>query len=259
MKPKHILKCSFSILFLIIFCQITAAQEKETIIPVKTERYGLRLGIDLKHLAQNIYDSNFKGFEAVGDYRISKKLYVAGEIGTENKTTDDSYLNFTTKGTYLRVGIDLNGYENWLDMENMIYVGFRYSVSTFSQRLNSYSIYYNSAPQGNTLPAGSTSINYFEDNKVIADKNYSGLSAHWAEVVAGIKAEVLKDLFIGFSLRLNVLLFDKKPNNFENLYIPGFNRTYDGRFGIGYNYTISYFLPFYKKKIKIEEKKKNPK
>lgn len=253
MKPKHILKFSFSLLLLIIFCQSVYTQEKDTIVPIKTERYGLRLGVDLQRLAKTIYDSNFKGFEVVGDYRISKKLYITAEIGAEDKNTNDTRLNFTTKGSYIKAGIDFNTYENWLDMENLIYVGLRYSVSTFSQKLNDYKIYYDTTPEGNTLPTGRlTTSTYFEDNSVIINKTFNGLSAHWIEVVAGIKAEVLDNLFLGFSLRLNTLLFDKKPNNFDNLYIPGFNRTYEGRFGVGYNYTISYFIPFKKKKIITE-------
>ncbi|MFT7252531.1 MAG: hypothetical protein ACI9FW_002293, partial [Flavobacterium sp.] len=42
----------------------------------------------------------------------------------------------------------------------------------------------------------------------------------------------------------------KKPNNFDNLFIPGFNRTYDGKFGTGFNYTVSYMIPIYKKNKK---------
>ena len=39
-----------------------------------------------------------------------------------------------------------------------------------------------------------------------------------------------------------------QPENFENLYVPGFNRTHDsGRFGFGYGYNISYLIPLYKK------------
>ncbi|MFO7719393.1 MAG: DUF6048 family protein, partial [Gillisia sp.] len=38
------------------------------------------------------------------------------------------------------------------------------------------------------------------------------------------------------------------PSNFDNLTIPGFNRTYDdSSFGVGYGYTISYLIPLYKK------------
>ena len=133
----------------------------------------------------------------------------------------------------MKIGFDYNAYENWLDMENMIYVGIRYGFSNFSQNLNSYKIYDNSG--------------YFPETVMYPDEKYSGLTAHWGEVIGGIKAEVLNNLYIGFSLRLNVLFAEKKPDNFDNLYIPGFNKTYNGSFGAGFNYTISYFIPFYKK------------
>ncbi len=93
---------------------------------------------------------------------------------------------------------------------------------------------------------------------VPAGDKYDGLSAQWIEVVAGMKAEVFNNIYVGFSVRLNRLISNKKPDNFDNLYIPGFNRTYDGDFGVGFNCTVSYFLPIYKKKIapkKIEKKK----
>ena len=32
-------------------------------------------------------------------------------------------------------------YQNWLDMDNMIYAGFRIGASTFSQNLNSFTVY----------------------------------------------------------------------------------------------------------------------
>mgnify|MGYP000742902413 CR=1 FL=1 len=56
------------------------------------------------------------------------------------------------------------------------------------------------------------------------------------------------NIYVGFSVRMNRLLTNTKPDNFDNLYIPGFNRTYNGDFGIGFNYSVSYFLPLYKTK-----------
>ena len=47
--------------------------------------------------------------------------------------------------------------------------------------------------------------------------------------------------------------------NFDNLYIPGFNRTYEGKFGAGFNYSVSYFLPLYKKTLKNKSKEVTPK
>lgn len=216
---------------------------KKDSIPAKTDRYGVRFGVDLYKFTRSIYDKNYKGLELVGDYRLTKNYYLAAEIGNENKTTDDTRLNFTTKGTYVKAGFDYNSYENWLNMENMVYIGLRYGVSSFSQTRNSYKIY-------------STNSYFGENPSIIDGTKYNGLSAQWLEFTAGIKAKVYNNIFVGFSVRLNRLVSNKKPENFDNLYIPGFNRTYDGNFGIGFNYTVSYFLPIYKKTIKKIEKKK---
>ena len=215
-------------------------------IPLKTDRYGIRVGVDLYKLTRALYDKNYKGIELVGDYRLTKKYFLAAELGNENKTTDDDRVNFTTKGSYLKAGFDYNAYQNWLDMENIISIGLRYGFSTFNQELNSYRIY-NSNP-------------YFGETPVIASgKKFDGLSASWIEVVAGVKAKVFDNVFMGFSLRLNRLVTNKQPENFSNLYIPGFNRTYDGDFGVGFNYTVTYFVPIYKKKVKQTVKVENKK
>lgn len=243
---KHTSRLLFSLL---LVCASLTAQEKEpkkdSIAPVKISRYGVRVGIDLFKVARTFYEKDYKGLEIVGDYRLSKKYYLAGEIGNEDKTVNDDQLNFTTKGTYFKAGFDYNLYENWLDMENMVYVGMRYGVSSFSQTLNSYTIY-NRYPYFG-LPA-----------EIESGEKFSGLSAQWIEVILGVKAKVFNNFYVGFSFRANKLVSNKKPEGFDNLYIPGFNRTYDGTFGAGFNYTVSYFIPIYKKKIPVaaEPKKK---
>ena len=85
------------------------------------------------------------------------------------------------------------------------------------------------------------------------------MSASWIEVALGLKAEVFNNIFVGVGVQLKTLVTNKKPNDFDNLYIPGFNRTYNGNFGIGFNYTVSYFIPIYKKKIIPQETKVTPK
>lgn len=221
-------------------CSISVhAQQKDTIVtPPKIERYGIRVGADLSKIARTIFDSDYQGLELVADYRLTKKYFLAGELGNENKTTNDDQINFTTKGTYFKVGFDYNVHENWLDLENIISIGLRYGVSTFSQQLNSYEVY-NPNPYFGEIP----------DTQ--SGKNFGGLSAQWVEVVAGVKTRVFDNFFVGFSLRANRLVSNQKPGGFDNLYIPGFNRTYDGDFGVGFNYTVTYFIPIYKKKIAV--------
>jgi hypothetical protein len=235
----------------LVLCSFFASAQKATVkdstltkkdsVKPKTERYGLRVGIDLSKLTRSFYEKDYKGLELVGDFKFTRKHYLAAEIGNENKTVDDDQLNFTTNGTYLKLGFDYNSYENWVGMNNMIYVGMRYGVSAFSQTLNSYSVYY-----ANT---------YFPKPIIESGQKYDGLSAQWLEFVAGVKAEMFQNLYVGFSVRLNHLITNKTPDNFDNLYIPGFNRTYGGNFGAGFNYTISYFLPLYKKTLKNKENK----
>jgi len=247
---KHI-SGYFSSLALLLFSLGAFAQEQPadtTVAVPKTYRYGIRVGTDLYRLTRSLYDDNYKGLEIVADYRLTRKIYLAGELGNEEKTVDDNQLNFTTNGSYFKVGFDYNAYENWLDMENMLYVGVRYGVSTFSQTLNSYTIY-----QNTDILDTAASNNYFPDVTVAANQEFTGLSAHWIEVVGGVKAEVFDNVFIGFSVRLKNLISNKKPDNFDNLHIPGFDRTYAGNFGAGFNYTVSYFIPLYKTQAKKAE------
>jgi hypothetical protein len=257
---KHISKYTFSIWMVLISLSMQSQEvknessivpknketknfntaKKDSIVP-KTDRYGVRFGIDLFKLSKSFYEKGYKGLELVGDYRVAKNYYIAAELGNENKTTDDTRLNFTTQGTYLKAGFDYNSYENWLDMENMVYIGLRYGASTFSQELNTYKIY-------------NTNHYFGEQNAVYSGEKYNGLSAQWLEFAAGMKAKVINNFYLGFSVRINYLITQTKPDNFDNLYIPGFNRTYDGDFGVGFNYTVSYYLPIYKKTEVVKKK-----
>lgn len=242
MKKKLMLKYIFSILFLMSFCLSEAQEVKKTdSIAQKKERYGIRFGVDLFKLTRSFYEKDYRGLELVGDYKLTRRHYIAAEVGNENKTVDEPQINFTTKGTYIKAGFDFNAYENWLGMENMIYVGLRYGVSSFSQTINTYKVY-------NTNP-------YFGESPTIEkNEEFGGLSAQWMEVVAGVKAEVFNNIYVGFSLRVNRIFTNKTPEGFDNLYIPGFNRTYNGDFGVGFNYTVSYFLPLYKSTVKAKNK-----
>lgn len=224
------------------FAQDIGEEQVNDTIVVK-QKYGLRLGGDIGKLTRSFIDDDYQGFEISGDYRLTQKLYLAGELGIEEKTIKNDYLDVTASGSYFKAGVDYNLYVNWLDMENLIYTGLRVGVSAFSQNLNNYTIY--------------TTDQYYEKPFTSTDlKEHNGLSAIWAELVVGVKAEVLTNLFVGFNAQLKSLVAEDQPNNFENLFIPGFNKTFDsGRFGFGFGYNVSYLIPIFKKnkKIAVEE------
>jgi len=231
---------------LLLFSMQATAQDNDTTTSqdstVYKQRYGLRLGFDAAKIARSFIDDNYQGFEIMGDYRLTQRLYLAGELGNEERTLDEDNINNTTSGSYFKAGVDINLYTNWLDMENMIFSGFRVGASTFSQTLNSYSVF-------------DVNNQYFDEQVVVdTPQEFDGLSAIWAEVMLGIKAEVFTNLYMGLNVQLKFLVTDTAPDGFENLYIPGFNRTYDsGRIGAGYAYTISYLIPIFKKDKVVKE------
>ena len=229
-----IMKQQLIFLFIIssFFVSQISAQEKKDSIVVK-QQYGLRIGADISKPAIAFFDNNFTGIELVADARVYKNYFAAVELGYENKTTNEEYLNFTSNGSYIKVGFNYNAYKNWAGMQNEIYVGFRYGLGFFTQTLNSYT------------PNIKGTFFIPETNEI--NSEYSNLSAQWAALVFGLKVETFNNVYLGASVSFKRIMNTKEPENFKNLYIPGFNRVYLNNMGFGFNYTISYLIPLIKK------------
>ncbi len=250
------------IISILLFMSLTAIRGQElpanpqaTDSLVPKEPYGLRVGVDISRPVLSFLNEEYTGLEFMGDYRLTHKIFLAGELGNEKKSAREelghaesdnitSLYDYTTKGSYLKLGIDYNTYDNWYGMNNVIYLGGRYAASSFSQTLNSYAIFEsNRYWNGTDLIQGS-----------LAPEEFKSLNATWLEFVFGIKAELFANIFLGGSVRIGFLISNKTSERFPNLWIPGFNRVTDGsKFGVGYNYGITYFLPLYKKAKKPEQ------
>ena len=240
MKNKHI--WLFYISFLVIHFSSKAHNKNklvynDTIVNIsdslKKKKYALRFGFDPLKIALSQTDKNYNGFEIAGDINFFKNLFFAIEFGTEDKTKQSEKINFTTTGSYIKLGADYNMYRNWKGMNNHIYVGIRFANSLHKQKVNSFYLRNSDFSWGNELITSGTGIGLREN-----------LNASWIEFVTGIKVQVLKNIYMGFNVRFNRLFNDKKPLNFDNLYIPGFNKKTDENiFSAGFNYTISYSIP----------------
>lgn len=233
-----------SICLLFIFAESYSQEQKKDTLVTKQQdsivyktNYGLRLGIDISRPIIASFSNSYTGYEIVGDYRIKKNLYIAAEVGYEEKTSAEDYTNSTSKGNYIRLGVNYNAYKNWLDMNNEIFVGYRYGFSLFDQTLNSYTPNVSDAENGNYFPA----------NPNINSITSTGLNAHWSELMIGLKAETFKNFYVSFSISYKMLMSVKDPKGYKSLFAPGFNRIFESNTGFGFNYTISYLIPFSKK------------
>ncbi len=225
------LKYFISISILLISLSSFSQKKKKDTIAYK-DRYGLRVGIDVFQPLYSFIDEDTKGLEFVADYRVTRLFYIATEFGFSESVTKEDFFNFYTNGQYIKVGADFNAYKNWIGMENMVVVGLRYGFSTFNQTLNEYTI--NADP--------------FLPNQTVTNSTlYNGLTAQWVEFVLGLKVEVLHNIFLGFTFRGNQMISSKEPDNFKNLYVPGFKKVFLNNNGFSFNYTISYLIPLYRK------------
>ena len=197
----------------------------------------IRLGFDVFKPIKSSSDGDNLNYEIVGDLQITENLYLAAEYGLTDRLIEDENINFNSNGSFLRFGFDYNMFKNWIGMDNSIFLGLRYGSSNFSNKIESY----------NVRNSDAYFSNFVDNNYQTID--HSNLTGNWLEIVAGVKVETFNNVYLGFSLRLNKLLSTQKPENFDNLYIPGFNKvTDDNTFGSGFDYTLTYSFPLRKKK-----------
>ncbi|HER39681.1 MAG TPA: hypothetical protein ENO10_00495, partial [Salinimicrobium catena] len=140
MKQKHIFLLLISIAVFHPSAFFAQAKQPADSLDYK-EKYGLRLGVDLSKPLRTILEENYQGFEINGDYRIYEDYYVAGELGNEKNVVSEPNVTAEASGSYLKLGVNYNAYDNWQGMENLIFAGLRYGFATYSSELQEYSIY----------------------------------------------------------------------------------------------------------------------
>jgi hypothetical protein len=221
-----------SIIFIFLFFSKNNSQIVKDSLEIKN-KYGIRVGIDISKQIRMLTEE-YNGLSLYGDIKIKERLFIVSELGRETKKIINNNLNSEFSGNYIKAGINYNLYNNLPGLNNEIYIGFRVAVSKFESEISKYNIY---NKDQFWIPE---SIN---DNLI-----YENLNANWIELIIGINSELINNFFMGISLRLNRMLNQKKPINFTNLYIPGFNKvTENNNFGTGITYTIIYQIPIVKK------------
>ena len=203
----------------------------------------LSIGLDLfKPIYSSLNDDDLS-YEIITSLRIIEDLSIVSELGSLDKYIEDENVNFTSTGEYIKFGFDYNLFNNWTGMDNSIYLGIRYASSSFDNKIDNYTL--------------RNPDSYWTDNTIFNDYetiNHPNQTANWIEFIIGIKVETFNNIYLGLNLRLNRLLSNSSPYNFNNLYIPGFNKvTDDNSWGSGFNYTLTYSLPLkFNKKASIK-------
>ena len=209
-----------------------SSQSESDTIYVKN-KYVIRAGIDLSKQIRMLTEE-YSGLSLYGDIKIKERLFIVAELGNDQKTIETENINSKLSGSYIKTGFNYNLYNNLPGLNNEIYVGLRYSQSLFKNELIDYSIY--------------NKDRFWNDQRILEYKEFDNLKSSWIEFVLGFNSEIKNNLFMGLSLRLNRMLKQDIPENFTNLFIPGFNKvTENNNFGTGITYSIIYQIPIIKK------------
>ena len=232
MKKQDILKFFISVAIIILFSGKNFSQTENDSVVVKN-KYGIRIGLDFSKQIRMLTE-DYKGLSLYGDVKIKERLFIVSELGSDEKELRTDNLRSKFSGNYIKAGLNYNLYNNLPGLNNEIYVGFRFATSKFKSEISEYIIY--------------NKDRFWSQDPIFDNIINKGLNANWVELIIGINAELLNNLFVGLSLRLNRMLNQKKPENFTNLYIPGFNKvTENNNFGTGLTYSIIYQIPIIKK------------
>ena len=232
MKKQDILKFFISVAIIILFSVKNFSQTENDSVVVKNE-YGIRIGLDFSKQIRMLTE-DYKGLSLYGDVKIKERLFIVSELGSDEKELRTDNLRSKFSGNYIKAGLNYNLYNNLPGLNNEIYVGFRFATSKFKSEISEYIIY--------------NKDRFWSQDPIFDNIINNGLNANWVELIIGINAELLNNFFVGLSLRLNRMLNQKKPENFTNLYIPGFNKvTENNNFGTGLTYSLIYQIPIIKK------------
>lgn len=225
---------SYSIFSLLLLCAVTAgAQSKKDSVKTITMEVpaGLRVGVDLTRFAIPFFQPYRRDATVVLDARYNDRVYFAADVSYG--LTDHSDTNYTYKsnGVAIAIGVNYNLLKKQVPKENfMLYGGFKYGFALFSYEMPDYNIH--SSYWGNYTSSMPTTTKM----------------GHWVELSLGIKVEVLKNLYLGWSLHERILLNNSlAKSDFPPLIIPGYGKGYKGS-AFDVQYTISYLFPLWKVK-----------
>ena len=171
----------------------------------------------------------FYSTEATLTVNLKNRFFpvVEAGFGYTNVVSQLYEIGYSTRAPYYRIGMDYNmQYKN--GESSYIYLGARLGYTAFR-----YSV--DAPPLIDPVWGDEAPVQFLEVPS----------RAMWAEAVGGVRAEITKKLYMGWSLRYKYLLYRGSSKNGGPWYIPGFGTS--KKTALGATYTLSYYFNFSKK------------
>lgn len=230
------------ILSLLAIISLGQSQPKKKVDP-EEKKYihmkGLRFGADVTRPFQYLWTKGDRyGTEFSVDMELLPNLFPTFETGIEAMKIKTDFIDYVSNGSYSRIGIDYNLLNaDKVTDKDILYFGLRYGFTFARQEVNQYKIdsYWGTE-------TGSFGNQPF--------------SAQWAEVLLGIKGEILHNLYMGWTIRGKIKMNTKDVGMPPLYFIPGYGKAEKG-FNFDFTYSVYYNIPWdFRKNVGVKGKKK---
>lgn len=229
-----------SSLLLCLVVNTTIAQKKKpTVLPPDSTRWlnGFSVQIDAASIVSSEFTSNGSYSREGGiQLDLKHKIFPTVEIGSAGTTkiSTTNNIGFQGNGTFERFGFDFNLKKRKIDSKptnNLFTAGLRIGMSHFNYNVTNINL-------ADSYWGGSQTFDYPTQNT----------TRIWYEIVVGVKVEVLKNFFMGWTIRNKNLISQDVAGEVSPWFIPGFGLNNTTNWGI--NYTLGYHFGSQKKNLK---------
>jgi hypothetical protein len=222
---------AYFISLLIIFISSLDSTLAQDTIPIPLK---IKVGLEVSGPVIYLIEKNNLNVEGYISADINEKVSVVlggGYLDYQYSQYNYEYFN---KGAFIRTGVDLNLLKPEKSMgKYWVGIGLRYGLSVFNSEIPSFH-----------------HENYWGTSySSIAQKTSWG---HFVEVSPGVRAEVFKNISIGWTISMRMLLYTGTGKELRPIYFPGFGNG-TKTISTGINYFIVWNIPF--KKINVIVKK----
>lgn len=212
-------KKQFSFIFsLLLMLSSTVAGQDTTAFD------GVRFSYDVGTIPALYLFPEQRRIEVQADFKFAPNYYGVAEFGLlELDTTRENYA-YSQQGSFYRIGIEYNAIAA---KDDLLAIGGRIGSSHFTQQASDIYI----------SPTDSIWRDvYFPQ---IPEQSHT---VFWLELTLGMKVEVFRNFYLGWTLRGKAMLFGAKSDHLEPYIIPGFGRG-NRKTAASVNYYISYKIP----------------
>jgi hypothetical protein len=181
-----------------------------------------RIGLDISKIVSSLVQKKYHVAESQLDVFYKNNLFFAAEFGVGNSFVENDYLKYKSQNAFIRLGVDKTFFRKDFnaDFDNA-FVGLRYGLGYVKRGDASYEI--EDAIWGNS--AGTI--------------ERASFIAHWIELTGGFRMELMKDIFIGWNIRMKALFNPKKFEELPPSYLAGYGKG-DKNSAFGYNFYLLY-------------------